>query len=172
MYVSLKIDEESKNSSKIVLNFIMWATMSCRRKNLRRHTHKVYKSIFSRKAWGYFWINMCGKTQLNFKEYTIKAISQNWEFSQKKLGYHVKNKNPLYLLMILTSISSKIGKESKSYTKFINFNEFFGAKKSAKAIPPNWCFSQKLLGVFNRMPKTLVFTSVFDVGFFKNRWRE
>jgi hypothetical protein len=71
--------------------------------------------------------------------------------------------------MILTSISSKIGKESKSYTKFINFNEFFGAKKLAKAIPPNWCFLKKFLVVFSCMPKTLVFPSDFDVGFFKNR---
>ena len=50
--------------------------------------------------------------------------------------------------MILTSISLEIEEESKTYSKFINFNEFFGAKKSAKAIPPNWCFLQKLLGVF------------------------
>lgn len=71
--------------------------------------------------------------------------------------------------MIFTSISLKIEEESKTYSKFINYNEFFGAKKSAKAIPPNWCFSQKLLGVFSRMPKTLVFPSDFDFKFFKNR---
>ncbi len=135
--------------------------MSCRRKNVMRHKLKVYKSIFYEKLEIIFWMNICGKTRLNFKEYTNKAISQNWEFSQKKLGYHVKSKNPLYLLMILTSISSKIGEESKSYTKFINFNEFFSAKKSAKAIPPNWYFFAKIFGGCSvRCQKPLYFLAI------------
>lgn len=80
-------------------------------------------------------MNICGKTRLNFKEYTNKAISQNWEFSQKKLGYHVKSKNPLCLLMILTSISSKIGEESKNSSIFSISTSFLVLKNRQKRYP-------------------------------------
>ena len=112
-------------------------------------------------------LNKCAKKRENFTEKSSKAIPPKLENLAKKRRCHARCKKTLYFLMILTLISLKIEEESKTYSKFINFNEFFGAKKSSKAISPNWCFSQKLLGIFSCMPKTLVFSSNFAFDFFQ-----
>ena len=119
-----------------------------------------------------FLINKCAKRRGNYTEKIVKSDIPKLRIFAKKVGISCDAWKPLILLDDFGFKFLKNRWRELKLIDFFNFNEFFGVKKLAKAIPPNWLFLWKFLGVLSLMLKTLIFPNDFDFKFLKNRWRE